>query len=428
MINQMVSQRETSDGPPVEIIPGDEMTLSDSEMAALDYYEKVIEGGLRAFLEAGAALLVINRKRLYRASHSDFYSYCEQRWGIQKSQAYRLMDACEVVDNLSPIGDTLPANEAQARPLARLKDPEQQRQAWQTALQRAKEAGKRITAAIVEAVVREVQPLEPSVEPPQKGPSAAHSEAEDTEPEPTLDSTPETSQNPAQWLTDNTTVDDDDDALDDEEEAERRGEWPDDLQDLQDTMHRRGYMLIKETEARLTYQRDSDQAVVTVAKPPEPGKLKVRVVAHRDDDWNDVADHLALAGVQLDSPRAGHLPKYPETQRGYGVLDLNTDQLDQVASLQAELAKAKQQIEQWKQRHETQCQALEAMRGRAIQADTQLEVEQHKVEQARELLQKSKQQRQDMFTSADETKKSPLEANVRSLLDQIDKAARLLGE
>jgi chromosome segregation ATPase len=93
-----------------------------------------------------------------------------------------------------------------------------------------------------------------------------------------------------------------------------------------------------------------------------------------------VADHLALAGVELDSPRAGHLPKYPETQRSYGVLDLNADQLDQVAQLQRE-------VEQWKHRHETQRQALEAMRGRAIQAETQLEVEQHKVQQLQQELQ-----------------------------------------
>jgi hypothetical protein len=382
IVNQAQLQR--GDTPPLEIIPGDETALSDSEQQALDHYERVIERGLKTFVEVGAALAHVRDLRLYRVDYPTFEAYCDDRWGLARNRAYQLIDAAGVAQNVQNFGQNAPNIESHAAALARLKDPDQQRQAWAVALQRAKEMGKRITAALVEAVVREVQPTEPPdepvIKPPQKGQSAAHSEAEDTEPEADIDPTHETPQNPAQWLTENVTLDADDDALDDEEDAEQRGEWPDDLEDMQATLHRRGYVLVKETEARLTYQRDSDQAVVTVAKPPEPGKLKVRVVAHRDDDWQDVADHLALAGVELDSPRSGHLPKYPETQRAYGVLDLNADQLDQVAQMQRE-------VEQWKHRHETQRQALEAMRGRAIQAETQLEVEQHKVQQLQQELQ-----------------------------------------
>jgi hypothetical protein len=63
----------------------------------------------------------------------------------------------------------------------------------------------------------------------------------------------------------------------------------------------------------------------------------VRIVANASDDWSDVAERLALVGVDLDRPRAGHLPKYPETQRAYGTLDLGIEQLDDVAELRREV-------------------------------------------------------------------------------------------
>jgi outer membrane murein-binding lipoprotein Lpp len=53
----------------------------------------------------------------------------------------------------------IPANEAQARPLTKL-PPDQQAQAWQEAIQRAQDTGKRLTAALVEAVVQELQPIQ----------------------------------------------------------------------------------------------------------------------------------------------------------------------------------------------------------------------------------------------------------------------------
>jgi chromosome segregation ATPase len=51
--------------------------------------------------------------------------------------------------------------ESQARPLARL-EPDQQREAWQQALQRAHELGQRLTAALVETIVKEMRPAAPA--------------------------------------------------------------------------------------------------------------------------------------------------------------------------------------------------------------------------------------------------------------------------
>jgi hypothetical protein len=245
---------------------------------------------------------------------------------------------------------------------------------------------------------------------------------------------------------------------------------------MQATLHRRGYLLIKETEARLTYQRASDQAVVTVAKPPEPGKLKVRVVAHRDDDWQDVADHLALAGVELDNPRSGHLPKYPETQRAYGTLDLNTQPIDQVAQLQQRLHDAMEEIRNLKSQEQnldiandaevkepqatiarlqgrlaglegenerlkeaeakarSECERIYAKLAKAPDAQEFDRMQQEntwahqKFEQLHDLLQQSKKVRQDIHARADSAKKSPLAPGIHWLLDLVDNMARVLGE
>jgi hypothetical protein len=56
---------------------------------------------------------------------------------MSKSHAYRLIEAFLVIENLSPIGDVLPKNEAQTRPLTRL-DPHSQRRVWRDFLKTQK--------------------------------------------------------------------------------------------------------------------------------------------------------------------------------------------------------------------------------------------------------------------------------------------------
>jgi hypothetical protein len=101
--------------------------LSDRRLARL---EAVIEKYRRDFYAVGKALNEIRDGRHYqKLSFTTFERYVNVRWDISKSQAYRLIEAFSVMDNLSPIGDVLPNNEAQARPLTRL-DPHSQRKAW----------------------------------------------------------------------------------------------------------------------------------------------------------------------------------------------------------------------------------------------------------------------------------------------------------
>lgn len=97
--------------------------LTDDEYADFERCETTIEKGRQTFLEVGAALAEIKERRLYRQYHPSFDAYCREQWEMGKSQAYRLIDAAEIVTELetSPIGDTpLPKTESQARELSKV--------------------------------------------------------------------------------------------------------------------------------------------------------------------------------------------------------------------------------------------------------------------------------------------------------------------
>ena len=112
--------------------------------------EKAIDQSRRRFCETGAALRKIRDERLYKVSLFDsFESYVGHRREMGKSQAYRLIEASRVVENLSLIGNALPANEDQARVLARLQ-PAEQKRVWRECL----ESGTEQTASNIKRFVR----------------------------------------------------------------------------------------------------------------------------------------------------------------------------------------------------------------------------------------------------------------------------------
>ena len=105
----------------------DASELSDQRLFRL---EAVIQRYRQDFYAVGKALDEIRNGRHYqKLSFKTFERYVNARWDMSKSQAYRLIEAFAVMDNLSPIGDVLPKNEAQARPLTRL-GAHNQRKAW----------------------------------------------------------------------------------------------------------------------------------------------------------------------------------------------------------------------------------------------------------------------------------------------------------
>jgi len=111
---------------------GDQNMVDASELSdrRLAHLEAVIQRYRQDFYAVGKALKEIRDGRHYqKLSFTTFERYVNVRWDMGKSQAYRLIEAFLVMENLSPIGDVLPKNEAQARPLTKL-DAHSQRKAW----------------------------------------------------------------------------------------------------------------------------------------------------------------------------------------------------------------------------------------------------------------------------------------------------------
>ena len=120
------------------------LPLPADEATRLSECEQTIARGLKNFVDVGTALLEVQQYRLYRATHATFAAYCKERWGMAKSQAYRVMESAQIVgflpvkageeaplkvqsstDDLSPMGDTqktlpTPANERSIRPLSKI--------------------------------------------------------------------------------------------------------------------------------------------------------------------------------------------------------------------------------------------------------------------------------------------------------------------
>jgi len=108
----------------------------------LTHLENLIAYNQNRFHEIGKALMEIRDKRLYRSAlFETFEAYTRARWDMGRAQAYRLIESYKVICNLSPIGDIVPANESQARPLVQLNFLEQ-RKVWKDFLN----TGKEITA------------------------------------------------------------------------------------------------------------------------------------------------------------------------------------------------------------------------------------------------------------------------------------------
>ena len=85
--------------------PSNTEPISLAESKRLIELEKVIEAGQQTFIEVGTALAEIRDARLYKADYKTFENYCVSKWGFKRAHAYRLIDAADVVKDLSPNGD-----------------------------------------------------------------------------------------------------------------------------------------------------------------------------------------------------------------------------------------------------------------------------------------------------------------------------------
>lgn len=132
--------------------------LSTIEKRRLSTLEEIIEGGVRSFFEVGNALAEIRAGKLYRATFQSFEDYTKARWDLGKSHTYRILCACEIRQELSPLGDILPETERQVRPLVKLK-PVERAKVWKLVVKNAPEVdgAKHITARLISQVVRELE-------------------------------------------------------------------------------------------------------------------------------------------------------------------------------------------------------------------------------------------------------------------------------
>lgn len=94
------------------------MTIEERRMLAA--YEKTISRRLKAYLEVGNALDMIYRQELFRETHDSFRKYCQEKWNIDVTSAFKVIRAAEVGEALEAEGLTAPVRVDQAAQLAGL--------------------------------------------------------------------------------------------------------------------------------------------------------------------------------------------------------------------------------------------------------------------------------------------------------------------
>jgi hypothetical protein len=100
--------------------------------------EEIIAKHIVRFYLVGRALAKIKENEWYKdAGFSSFEEYCKQRWGFKRHYANRLIGAADVMDNLVPIGTTLPETESQAREVAKAGNPDKQVEVWNESVKTA---------------------------------------------------------------------------------------------------------------------------------------------------------------------------------------------------------------------------------------------------------------------------------------------------
>jgi hypothetical protein len=153
---------ETTAIAPVVLGPeqaGEVTPLTSDEQARLEVLELAIVEAQAYYVKAGEAFRQIQEEQLWRQQATTFLEYLKLRFGIQQAQAYRLMAAADVANNLRELTGAEPPNEAQARELAKL-PPRQQQEVWQA----AQEDGEPVTAAKLRSLVEEKRGTTPKRE------------------------------------------------------------------------------------------------------------------------------------------------------------------------------------------------------------------------------------------------------------------------
>ncbi|MFH9871571.1 hypothetical protein ACH4NT_36540 [Streptomyces lydicus] len=78
----------------------DSPTLIGEEQDSLAQCEAAVETLKAAFWAAGKALHIIRDARLYRQTHKNFNDYCDERWGMQREYADKLIRTWPIAEAL----------------------------------------------------------------------------------------------------------------------------------------------------------------------------------------------------------------------------------------------------------------------------------------------------------------------------------------
>lgn len=135
--------------------------LSVLEQKRLEQLEEVVVENLKSVFLVGLAWAEIQERKLFRKRSKTFDLYIKEFFGVARGTAYRYIAAGKVMENISnwrqnagdssEIIDMIPMNEAQVRPLTRLR-PEQQVTVWKAAVECAPRG--KVTAGHVNKVVK----------------------------------------------------------------------------------------------------------------------------------------------------------------------------------------------------------------------------------------------------------------------------------
>ena len=152
------------------------MKLDGEEKMRLETYEAAITANLKQFVEVVMNLKKIKDDKLYR-EHGTFENYCRVKFDFGRAHSYRMLASAKVVAGLkklqggddkpgqkSPNGDILlPGSEAQARELARIKQPEKRLEVLKLAV---KKTGKKaLNAVAIREAAAEIAPSPLKIKP-----------------------------------------------------------------------------------------------------------------------------------------------------------------------------------------------------------------------------------------------------------------------
>ena len=111
-----------------ELSSGCDSPMTVTEEARYDELNAVVHRHKDACRELWLALQVIHDQRLYRKKYKSFKEYCKKEHGFGRSHGYRMIEAAEVVKEVSLTGDpTSITNVHQALTIKKAKQRERQR-------------------------------------------------------------------------------------------------------------------------------------------------------------------------------------------------------------------------------------------------------------------------------------------------------------